>query len=556
MSFNRGFPNIYGNRGNYFTTGNYLGNSCCKCGTNNSCHLQVRKPPNTPPKPVPPPPPPPPPPVYFSLIGGGQYSSNGNNKDELDDHPGVVLSFINGEWVPFDVTLPSQPIPMPSKNSFNTYAESKINCVSLSSNGNGVGGGYYKYTNGDPEYNTVAMVVSQTDGSWNQAISIKDPTIPESKGYKTIITGISASSNGNAVVCANTKSKFTNNPSFSAYYALCVLNQVNDVWDPSFTIINCNFDNPNYPYDVYPRGFTSISTSSNGNAFAGGYYGHSINNYQSFVISQIDGAWQRATNIIYPPDSVALEQQLSKILSVSCPPGSDGFAIAGGYYRNQFYGQGAMIVSKKGGTLYPAEKIILPEYAAFTYDENATIYSVSASFMFNGIAGGKYRDIYSNSKAMVAFQINGSWNTAQTIQLPSDAATNSQYQQANINAVSMYTDGSGAICGGYYNDQYSGTQAMFVQIIVDDTGNYLLYPAEKVTLPIDAISEYQNAAITSVSSYKDGYGFAMGYYLDINRNKKSMYVNQNNYIWDDASSTPFPTNSNDKASFTTLNTYY
>jgi hypothetical protein len=55
MSFNRGFPNIYGNRGNYFTTGNYLGNSCCKCGTNNSCHLQVRKPPNTPPKPVPPP---------------------------------------------------------------------------------------------------------------------------------------------------------------------------------------------------------------------------------------------------------------------------------------------------------------------------------------------------------------------------------------------------------------------------------------------------------------------------------------------------------------------
>jgi hypothetical protein len=33
------------NRGNYFTLGNYLGNSCCKCVSNSCSQLKVRKPP-------------------------------------------------------------------------------------------------------------------------------------------------------------------------------------------------------------------------------------------------------------------------------------------------------------------------------------------------------------------------------------------------------------------------------------------------------------------------------------------------------------------------------
>jgi len=487
----------------------------------------------------------------------------------LDDYPAVVLSFINDEWVPFEVTLPSQPIPMPSNNSFRTNAVSKINCVSLSSNDNGVGGGYYKYISDDPEYNTVAMVVSQTDGNWNQAISIKDPILPESSAYKTTITGISAYSKGNAVVCANTKSKIDGGIYYSAYYALCVANQVNNVWDDSFTVINLDFDDPNFPLSFYRRGFTSISACSNKNAFAGGYcYLSQDYAYASFVVTKKHGVWQKGTNIKYPTDSVSsLESQMSKILSVSCPSGDVDFAIAGGFYRTYynndgitFNGQGAMIVSQKGGTLYPAEKITLPEGAADILNgENATIYSVSASSRFNGIAGGNYRDIDGNSQAMVAFKINDNdnWNPAIKIKLPDDAKMESPYQQANINAVSMYTDGSGAICGGYYTDQSEipQTQAMLVQIIADDEGNYWPYNAVKVTLPSDAVSEYQNAAITSVSSYKDGYGFAMGYYIDINGYTKSMYVNQNNYSWDDASSTPFPANSNDKASFTTLNIY-
>jgi len=541
MSFNSGFSNASGKRVNYLTSGNYLGNSCCKCRTNNCCSLQIRKPPNTPvpvPKPIPQPPYPPIPPMIFSPISGGEYTTNGKNND---DYPAVVLSFTKEEWVPVQVTLPYDPLPMISDNAFGTNAVSAINCVSTSSNGNGVGGGYYKYANDDRDFNIVAMVVSQTDGRWNQAISIKNPTLENSLKQASIIKSISASSNGNAVVCGITKSFTTNN-----VYSLCIANQINNIWDSSFTII----PNSNSTYSEFYQELTCVSASSQGNAFACGY--RSVNNEFincfPFVVLQKDGVWTNAEDIIYPDDfDPSGSVQRSQIFSVSYP--EDYYGIAGGFYVDISGGEAPLLVPYIETTIQPTINIILPDDAATGINKSAKIYSVSSYSNETSIAGGYYNDTNSKLQAMIVLQIDGIWNQAEKIDLPGAAKDN----DAAINVVAIYTDGLGAIAGGYYTDENDNQQAMLVNINIADKS----FDVYEVFLPSDASLSNQMAAITSVSSYKSGYGFAMGYYNDPNGYQKSMYINQKGYTWQNvASPTPLPANFNNKNSFTTLKSGY
>ena len=89
-------------------------------------------------------------------------------------------------------------------------------------------------------------------------------------------------------------------------------------------------------------GVNSVSCPSAGNCSAGGWYAVSPGLHQTFVVSQVHGAWGTAAEV---PGIAALNQGgRAATTSVSCAPG--GLCTAAGNYNDSAGHQQAFVVSQ------------------------------------------------------------------------------------------------------------------------------------------------------------------------------------------------------------------
>jgi hypothetical protein len=145
---------------------------------------------------------------------------------------------------------------------------------------------------------------------------------------------------------------------------------------------------------------TSVSCASAGNCSAGGNYGFRPGSpaTEAFVVSQIGGAWHKAIEV---PGTAALNRGVqAEITSVSCA--SAGSCSAGGSYKDGSGGFQSFVVSQANGTWDKA--IEVPGTAALNQGGQAKITSVSCASAGHCSAGGTYADSSGVIQAFVVSQ--------------------------------------------------------------------------------------------------------------------------------------------------------
>ena len=158
----------------------------------------------------------------------------------------------------------------------------------------------------------------------------------------------------------------------------------------------------------------SVSCPSAGNCSAGGYYLDSSGNQQAFVVTETNGTWGTAEQVL----GIAVQNGGNgSTVSVSCA--SAGNCSAGGLYVTNG-NQQAFVVTQTNGTWGTAVEV--PGTAALNAGGMAGVQSVSCPSAGNCGAGGAYTDSSGHPQAFVVSQANGTWGTAQEV--PGTAALN------------------------------------------------------------------------------------------------------------------------------------
>ena len=155
---------------------------------------------------------------------------------------------------------------------------------------------------------------------------------------------------------------------------------------------------------------TSVSCRSAGNCAAGGWYTRKLGYTEAFVVSERNGRWGRAVEVL---GTATLNRGgNAQVTSVSC--GSKTACAAGGFYTDRTRHTQGFVVSERSGRWYAAAAV--PGLAALNVTGNAQISSVSCPSAGNCAAGGFYAGVSVNISTMtqaqgfVASERDGRWS--------------------------------------------------------------------------------------------------------------------------------------------------
>jgi hypothetical protein len=192
-------------------------------------------------------------------------------------------------------------------------------------------------------------------------------------------------------------------------------------------------------------GVSSVSCTSAGNCSAGGFYRDQHRHEQGFVAVERYGRWNRAIEV---PGLGALNKGgQAQVVSVSCS--SAGNCAAGGKYRGRSGHTRGFVVSEKNGVWGQAIEML--GLRAMGSGGNAGVSQVSCATAGDCAAVGNYTDGLGHQQGFVASEKNGVWG--QAIEVPGLGALNtggnasvwsvSCATAGDCAAVGDYTDGSG-----------------------------------------------------------------------------------------------------------------
>jgi hypothetical protein len=184
----------------------------------------------------------------------------------------------------------------------------------------------------------------------------------------------------------------------------------------------------------------SLSCPSDGNCGAGGYYWNASGKQEAFAVSEADGRWGSAREILGP--AIPSRAGYAAITSVSCA--APGDCAAGGYYENVPRSIQAFVVDETDGIWGVAEEV--PGTAALNQGGYAMVNSVSCGSVGNCGAGGSYIDGGGLMEGFVVSEVDGTWTGAQEI--PGTGVMNQG--EALISTVSCASAGNCTAGGSYF----------------------------------------------------------------------------------------------------------
>ena len=228
---------------------------------------------------------------------GGFYSVGTGHREAF------VASETNGAW--------GDAIEVPGTAALNSLNDAEMTSVSCAAAGECAAGGYY--TDG----NVQAFVVSETNGSWGDAVGVPGTATLNSGGYAQV-TSVSC---GEAGDCAAGGFYVDADGHHQAFVA----DETNDSWTDAVEVPGTAALNSGGYAHV-----NSVACASAGNCVAGGLYrtGSYTGPAQAFVASETDGSWGDAVKV---PGTAALNTGGdAAVNAVSCS--SAGDCAAGGYY--------------------------------------------------------------------------------------------------------------------------------------------------------------------------------------------------------------------------------
>jgi hypothetical protein len=284
-----------------------------------------------------------------------------------------------------------------------------------------------------------------------------------------------------------------------------VVSQVNGKWEKAKPLNRGGFN----------AEVGSVSCASAGNCSAGGVYTDSSGNFAAFVVSQADGTWGTAKQV---PGLAALDTgQNSDTLSVSCA--SAGNCSAGGFYATTT-AECPFVVSQVGGTWGTAEGIPGCSGPA------GTTFSVSCASAGNCSAGGFYGNSSGSLVAFVVSEVGGAWGTAEIVPAPNPASG------AAIHPVSCASAGNCSAAGSYTDSSGHG------QVFVVSQVNGAWGTAEEIP-GLAALNTGGGASLwNSLSCASAGNCSAAGTYKDGSGHTQAFVVSQVGGTWGTAKEVP------------------
>jgi len=185
-------------------------------------------------------------------------------------------------------------------------------------------------------FHVQAFVVSETHGRWGRAEEVPG-TAALNKGGDAQTSSVSCGSAGNCGAGGSYLDTAGHQQAF-------VVTEVKGAWGTAREVPGSGALNQGGFADLL-----SVSCGSAGNCGTGGSYFDASFNVQAFVVSQVNGTWQKAAEV---PGSGALNTAgFAQLSSVSCP--SAGNCGAGGFYTYNVGGnahhQSAFVVSETKG---------------------------------------------------------------------------------------------------------------------------------------------------------------------------------------------------------------
>jgi len=383
----------------------------------------------------------------ISCSSAGNCSAGGSYLDGSGKSQAFVVGETNGTW--------GEAIEVPGTGSLNARGNATIHSISCSSSGNcGAGGSYV-----DSSGNSQAFVVSETTGTWGNAVEVIAPLFYGGETGYIGVPSISCSATGSCVAVGEVSGELYfpgGTTGISGNSVGFVVSETNGTWGNAIEI----------PFSPFPTqfgaggtGLSAISCNSPGNCSADGdgWFPNSIfgDAFDAFVVDETNGTWGSAVEI---PGLASLNLgHNASVYGMSC--NSPGNCSAGGNYVDSSGSFQAFIANETNGTWNNAVEV--PGSASFDVGGGAILLSISCSSVGNCGAGGTYWDASNINQDFVVSETNGTWGSA--IEVPGSSSLfeggTSDYNfsiscssAGNCGAGGSYTDGLGKLQGFVVNE--------------------------------------------------------------------------------------------------------
>jgi hypothetical protein len=320
-------------------------------------------------------------------------------------------------------------------NKFGTSIASDF--VSCASAGNCAAVGGYLDGSSHPQ----VFVASETNGTWGKAIRMPWSGILNWGGSASV-TSVSCATAGNCAAVGSYRDR-------SGHYQAFVVSLTNGIWGTAIEVPGSEALNAGGPAGGLASA-ASVSCATAGNCAAVGRYRDGFGHTQPFVVGEKNGTWGEAIKV---PGSILNAGAGANVFSVSCA--AAGNCAAGGTYDDALGAQQAFVVSERNGAW--GEAIEVPGSAALNGERFAIVGSVSCTSAGNCTAAGFYMDGSDHEQAFVVSETNGTWGNASEI-LGSGTLNAGD---ASVTSVSCRSAGRCA-AGGTYTDGSGHTQAFVV----------------------------------------------------------------------------------------------
>jgi cytochrome c551/c552 len=376
-----------------------------------------------------------------NCVGGGLYL------DSNDVVQAMVVTDSNGVW--------GQPTHLTLPDGASTTADTprtSLNSVACTTAGNCTGVGYYQDGTSDFQ----AMVATESNGAWGQAVTLTLPTGAATTGQDASLLSVACTSAGN---CVATGAYKDSNVAIDSQ--AMVATESNGVWGPAAELGLP--DGAATTAGGQDAQLVSVACASAGNCVAAGSYADTSDANQAMVATEANGAWGEATELTLPSGAVAVTGDQDAVAqAVTCT--SVGSCVAGGSYTDASGSQEAMAATEANGIWGQAAELALPTGAiAILGDQEAEVTSLACTSAGNCIAAGDYDDSngLGDSQAMSAAESDGAWSQASETTLPSGYNTAASEQSAALQSVTCPTTQACVAVGGYV-DATGNLQAMTV----------------------------------------------------------------------------------------------
>jgi hypothetical protein len=299
-----------------------------------------------------------------NCVGVGDFLAQGSSTLQPPQMPMVAVE-VHGSWSTRAITLPAGASVSPFASLGQVTCASAGNCVAT--------GTYLDVNNV-----THGVVVRLSGGVLSPGAAIVLPA--NASAYPNVTVGASTCvTSGPCVVIGTYLTTRGRREGFA-------LQGANATW-PRATMLRMPLGAAVNPR-VFYYGFAGLACTSAGNCATGGQYVDIAGHYQGFLISEVGGAWQVATEMALP-NGASRAGANGGVVAMTCP--AAGTCTAGAAYLDAQGNYQALLLSETNASWTQATSVDLPGSAA-TVGLYGGIYAVVCASSTSCTATGSYLD--------------------------------------------------------------------------------------------------------------------------------------------------------------------